>query len=71
MNLKSKKDILVRNLLGSVVPIIAHDASFERRLLGRRLPVFTLKLGMPLLAVEISPPHSFPEKLAAFQGTQN
>ena len=43
MNLKSKKDILVRNLLGSVVPIIAHDASFERRLLERRLPVFTLK----------------------------
>jgi hypothetical protein len=34
MNLKSKKDILVRNLLGSVVPIIAHDASFERRLLS-------------------------------------
>jgi hypothetical protein len=44
MNLKSKKDILVRNLLDSVVPIIAHDASFERRLLERRLPVFTLKI---------------------------
>ena len=44
MNLKSKKDILVRNLLGSVVPIIAHDASFERRLLERRLPVFSLKI---------------------------
>jgi hypothetical protein len=44
MNLKSKKDILVRNLLGSVVPIIAHGASFERRLLERRLPAFNLKI---------------------------
>jgi hypothetical protein len=33
MNLKSKKDILVRNRLGSVVLIIAHNASFDRRFL--------------------------------------
>ena len=62
MNLKSKTDILVRNLLGSVVPIIAHDASFERRLLEQRLPVFTP------LAVEMSPATLLPREGGWFQG---
>jgi hypothetical protein len=65
MNLKSKKDILVRNLLGSVVPIIAHDAAFERRLLERRLPVFTLKTwACHRWPSRCHKPHSIPEKLA-------
>ena len=44
------------NLLGSVALIIAHDASFNRRFLERRLPVFTP------LAVEMSPATLLPRE---------
>ena len=57
------------NLLGSLVPTIAHDDSFDRRFLERRLPVFTQNIGQAIFCRRDVTCHtSFPGKLAAFQG---
>src|SRR5690348_5083824 len=55
MNLNSKKGILVRNLLGSVVPIIGHDDSFERPTGATASRLQSENITLPPLAVERSP----------------